>query len=212
MRTNKAKLVMSVALAAGMVAVLGSVALKTSDAKSADKAAPAPVAAPAATPAATAAAQTPPNNDWQSRCQDITENAKVTGKYCEAVQSLYVIQKNEDPEKTTTQRVAEMAVGYPPGSSAKEAQAVAILPLGIVVNEKVAIDVDGKDLMKFDIRFCDVGGCVGIFSLDKGDIEKMRKGKELSFKTQTMSGQPVVIGLPLAAFDTVIAKLIPGKK
>lgn len=200
MRANKTKWAVSLAVTVVIVALLGSMAFKESDAKNATK---------AATPAATEA---PPNNDWQARCQDIKEGETVTGKYCEAVQSLYVIKKDEDPAKTTTQRVAEMAVGYPPGSTAKSAQAVAILPLGIVVNEKVAIEIDGDNLLKFEVRFCDVGGCVGIFTLDKGAIEKMRKGKELNFKTQTMSGQPVVIGLPLSAFDTVIGKLIPAKK
>lgn len=206
MRANKTKWAVSLAVTIVMVALLGSMAFKESDAKNASKTAPAPV------PAKEATAEAPPNSDWQSRCQDIKEGEKVTGQYCEAVQSLYVVKKDEDPKKTTTQRIAEMAVGYPPGSTAKSAQAVAILPLGIVVNEKVAMEVDGDSLMKFDVRFCDVGGCVGIFSLDKGAIEKMRKGKELNFKTQTVAGQPVVIGLPLAAFDTVIGKLIPGKK
>ncbi len=204
MRANKTKWAVSLAVTAVIVALLGSVAFKESDAKNATKSAPAQTKE--------AAAEAPPNSDWQARCQDIKEGEKVTGKYCEAVQSLYVVKKDEDPKKTTTQRIAEMAVGYPPGSTAKSAQAVAILPLGIVVNEKVVIEVDGKDLMKFDVRFCDVGGCVGIFNLDKGEIEKMRKGKELNFKTQTMAGQPVVIGLPLAAFDTVIGPLIPVKK
>lgn len=203
MRTNKTRLVITAALALGLIAVLAGMTLKSSDARNENKSA-------SAKPAATA--ETPPNNDWQARCQDLAEGGKVTGKYCEAVQSLYVIKKNEDPQKTTTQRVAEMAIGYPPGSTAKSAQAVVILPLGIVVNEKVTMDVDGKDLTKFDVRFCDVGGCVAIFSLDKGEIEKMRKGKELNLKAQAMTGQPVVIGLPLAAFDTVIATLIPGKK
>lgn len=200
MRAQKTKRAVSLAVTLVMVAVLGSVALKTADAKNATKAAPVP------------AAEVPVNNDWQARCQDIKDGEKATGPYCEAVQSLYVIQKDEDPAKSTTQRVAEMAVGYPPGSSAKAAQAVAILPLGIIVNEKVVIEIDGNDMMKFEIRFCDVGGCIGIFNLDKGAIQKMRKGKELSFKTKTMAGQPVVIGLPLAGFDTVIGKLIPAKK
>ena len=205
MRANKTKGAVSLAVTVVMVALLGGVAFKESDAKNASKVAP-------TTPAKEAAAEAPPNSDWQARCQDIKDGEKVTGKYCEAVQSLYVVKKDEDPKKSTTQRIAEMAVGYPPGSTAKSAQAVAILPLGIVVNEKVVIEIDGDNLMKFDIRFCDVGGCVGIFNLDKGAIEKMRKGKELNFKTQAMSGQPVVIGLPLSAFDAVIGKLIPGKK
>ncbi len=202
MRANKTKWAVSLVATAVVVALLSGAAFKQSNAKDATK----------ASPTKETVAEAPPNSDWQSRCQDIKEGEKVTGQYCEAVQSLYVVKKDEDPKKTSTQRIAEMAVGYPPGSTAKSAQAVAILPLGIVVNEKVVIEIDGNDLMKFDIRFCDVGGCVGIFNLDKGAIEKMRKGKELNFKTQAMSGQPVVIGLPLTAFDTVIGKLIPGKK
>ena len=61
---------------------------------------------------------------WISRCEDIKDGEKVTGQYCEAVQQLFVMQKDADP--STAQRVAEMAIGYPPGSEDK-AQGVLVL-------------------------------------------------------------------------------------
>lgn len=96
MRANKTKGAVSLAVTVVMVALLGGVAFKESDAKNASKVAP-------TTPAKEAAAEAPPNSDWQARCQDIKDGEKVTGKYCEAVQSLYVVKKDEDPKKSTTQ-------------------------------------------------------------------------------------------------------------
>ncbi len=151
------------------------------------------------------------NPDWQLRCQDLKEGDQVTGKYCEAVQSLYVVQTDKDSKKTNTQRIAELAVGYPPGRKGKTAQAVVILPLGIIVNEKIMVEVDGSGIDKIETRFCDNGGCVALFELDKGALAKMSKGKEISFRTKSAANQPVFIGLPLSAFGTVLEQIAPKK-
>lgn len=143
---------------------------------------------------------------WTSRCQDLKEGEKITGKYCEAVNSLFVAREGADP--STAQRIAEMAIGYPPGHDG-DAQGVLILPLGILVKDKVIIEVDEKKALSFNVMYCEAGGCVATFSMDKGDIEKFSKGKEIAIKTQAATGQPVIISLSLANFSSVISKVAP---
>lgn len=152
------------------------------------------------------------NTDWQIRCQDLSAaEGKAAGKYCEGVQSLFVVQTDKEGKNANPQRIAELAVGYPPGKNSKTAQAVVVLPLGIVVNEKIIVEVDGNAIDKIEIRFCDNGGCAALFELDKGALDKMRKGKEISFRTKSAANQPVLIGLPLSAFAKVHEQIAPKK-
>lgn len=205
-KQNVSRLLMAVAL-------LSMAWVSASPLASAKNETKAPVEKPADKAAASAVTpQTPPSNpDWKKRCQDIKEGEKVTGQYCEGVQSLYVIQNDKEGKPGTPQRIAELAVGFPPGTSTKTAQAVVILPLGIVVNEKIIVEVDGSSIEKIETRFCDNGGCVALFNLDKGALEKMRKGQEISFRTKSAGNQPVLIGLPLSAFGSVMDEITPKK-
>lgn len=152
----------------------------------------------------------PPKNDmiWVKRCDDIKDGEKVTGKYCEAVQSLSVVKKDADP--STAQRVAEIAIGYPPGNKGKPSAAV-ILPLGVLVQNDVELDIDGTKLLTFNIRFCDNGGCIGILDLRDSDVEQLRKGKELTLKSQVVTGQPLVVTLSLTGLPNILDEIKAGK-
>jgi invasion protein IalB len=119
-----------------------------------------------------------------------------------------VAKKGEDPSKG--QRVTEMAIGYPPNIG-DDAQGVIILPLGIVVDEDIVIEVDAKKALSFPVRYCDSGGCAALFKLDKGDIEKFRKGTEIMVKTKAFTGQPVTIALSLKNFVSVMDEIKPKK-
>jgi len=152
------------------------------------------------------AVQDSKDNGWVSRCQDLKEGEKVTGKHCEAFQQLFITQKDADP--STAQRVIEMAIGYPPNNP-KEAQAVIILPLGVMVNEKSSLEVDGDKMMNFEVLYCEAGGCIASFVIKDGDIEKLRKGRELTVKSKAATGQPLLIGLTLNNFATVMDSLQP---
>ncbi len=165
--------------------------------------APAPAATPAAAPAATSAA---PQSPWQKRCQDLKEGEKTVGRYCEAVQQLFLSQK--DKPDVPPQRLAEIAVGFPPVEKGK-ATGVVVLPLGILVQEKIRVLVDDKKLVNIPVRFCEQGGCVAIFSPDKGDLEKMGKGKVLAVIATAMGGQDVRIELPLDGFSTIVDDVKP---
>jgi invasion protein IalB len=156
------------------------------------------------------AAQTPAatGDAWVNRCEDLKDGEKVVGKYCEAFQRLSVMQKDAAPE--TAQRLAEFAIGYPPVEKGDaKAKGALILPLGILVNQKTKIAIDGKDAMEFSVRYCDNGGCVAVMDLSNGLIDKLRKGNELTIKAEAATGQPVNITMSLKGLATALDKAKP---
>lgn len=143
---------------------------------------------------------------WAQRCDDIKNGEETVGQYCEIYQRLSVMQKDADP--ATAQRLAEFAIGYPPGEKGK-ARGAMILPLGILVDKKVKIAIDDKDAMEFAIRYCDNGGCVGILDLNAALLDRLRKGKEMTVKTEAANGQDVNIGMSLQGFGAALEKVKP---
>jgi invasion protein IalB len=155
-------------------------------------------------------AQAPASADaWANRCQDLKDGDKVTGQYCETMQSLSVMPKDGDPK--AAQRVAEFAVGYPPVAKGKPRGAM-ILPLGILLEEKPVVEVDGKELFKADVRYCDNNGCIAMFDLSSGQIDRMRKGDTMVLKAKAANGQPLQINMSLKGFGAALDKTQPAKK
>lgn len=144
---------------------------------------------------------------WVVRCDDIKEDEKVTGKYCEMVQSISVSQKGADP--STAQRLLEMAIGYPPPAK-DNASGVLILPLGILVTDAIVLEIDGKKEKSFPVRYCEAGGCIARFELSKKELEKLIKGQVMIVKTVSASGQPVTIEMSLTGFGDAHAKIKPA--
>lgn len=123
---------------------------------------------------------------WANRCDDLKDkDGKVTGKYCETFQRLSLVAG--EGEKQQMQRVAEFAIGYPPADKGK-AGAVLILPLGVIVDGDIKVQIDEKDVMKFRVRYCDNGGCVAMLKLENAILEKMKKGKVMTVKAQSLGG------------------------
>lgn len=145
---------------------------------------------------------------WANRCDELKDkDGKPAGKYCETFQRLSVV--NGEGDKKQTQRVAEFAVGFPPADKGK-ASGVLILPLGVVVDSDIKIQIDDKDVMKFRVRYCDGGGCAAIMKLDNSLIDKMRKGKVMTVKATAFTGAPVDVPFRLEglgeALDAARAK------
>ena len=177
----------------GFIALIGfsPVAMAATDIL--DPAAPPTAAArPAAAPAKEA------ETLWLVRCDALKEK----GKYCEAFQNLSVRKKDSDPVK----RVAEFAVGYG-ADQKKKAQAAIILPLGVLVNEKLVIDVDDKREAEAEIRYCDISGCFAFTELSEGVLDKMRKGQKMMIKGRAANGQNLHIVMGLKGFGAALAKL-----
>jgi invasion protein IalB len=135
---------------------------------------------------------------WAIRCEDIKEGEKPTGQYCEMMQNITITQKDQDPANNG-QRLIEMAIGYPASEKGKAFAAV-ILPLGILVNKEVEVEIDGSKGFDFKIAYCDAGGCLASFHIDARDMEKLSKGKIMTIKTIAATGQPVAIEMSLAGF------------
>lgn len=192
----KIVVIMLACFVVGAVALAGGLAAQ--DAAKNAKSADAPVAA------ANANAETA----WAVRCNDVKEGEKVTGKYCEMVQNISVAKKDADP--STAQRLVEMAIGYPPAEKGKAA-AVVILPLGILVNEDIVLELDGDKELDFDARYCDGGGCYSIFELSDKLITKFTKGKTITIKAMAATGQPIAIELSLAGFAAAHNEIKPKK-
>lgn len=155
------------------------------------------------------ASNAPPADAWAVRCDDVKDGEKVVGKYCEMAQSISVAKKDADP--STAQRLLEVAIGYPPGQKNKAA-AVAILPLGVLVNEDIVVELDGSKLTDFKIRHCVVAGCVGAFTLSDKDIKKLSEGKAMVVKSVTADNRPLAIELSLNGFSSAYDKIKPAKE
>ena len=139
---------------------------------------------------------------WANRCDELKDkDGKATGKYCETFQRLSVVSGEGD--KKQAQRVAEFAIGFPPADKGK-ASGVLILPLGVVVDSDIKIQIDDKDVMKFRVRYCDGGGCAAIMKLDGSLIEKMRKGKVMTVKAVAFSGAPVDVPFRLEGLGDML--------
>ena len=143
---------------------------------------------------------------WANRCDEMKDkDGKVAGKYCEAFQRLSVVAG--EGEKKQMQRVAEFAIGYPPADKGK-AGAVFILPLGVIVDGDIKVQIDEKDVMKFRVRYCDNGGCAAILKLDNSIIDKMKKGKVMTVKAQSLGG-PFDVPFRLDGFGPALEAVKP---
>lgn len=144
---------------------------------------------------------------WANRCDELKDkDGKSTGKYCETFQRLSVLSGEGD--KKQAQRVAEFAIGFPPADKGK-ASGVLILPLGIVVDGDIKVQIDAKDVMKFRVRYCDMGGCAAIMKLDGSLIDKMTKGKVMTVKAMAFSGAPVDVPFRLDGLAEALAAAKP---
>src|SRR5690606_5264603 len=129
-------------------------------------------------------------SSWLVRCDDIKDGEKVTGQYCEMAQNISVTQKDADP--ATAQRLVEMAIGYAPAEKGK-ATAVVILPLGILVNEDLVLEIDGRKELDFEVRYCEATGCIASFNLSEKEMGKLAKGAIMTLKTTAATGRAVAI-------------------
>lgn len=121
---------------------------------------------------------------WAKRCEK-------DSSYCEIYQTLTV--------KKTGQRLLEFALGYPKDQKGK-AQAVVILPLGVIMTDGIGIQVDEGEMNKAMVRFCNTSGCYVYMTLPDKVVESMDKGKAMSVLFLDGAGKKVRIQMPLEGF------------
>lgn len=195
-------------IALGLVLVLGAVGVFALTSQSVsgqeEKAAAAPAAsagAPAAAGEQQAIKQTPMPDDaepWKIRCS--TEEAKKSeqkrGK-CEVFQQL-IVQESK-------QRFAEFAIGFPEGQ--KEARGIMILPLGILLEPGVEMQIDDQQSFKFKVRYCEPGGCAAFLSLNDTVLNMLRNGKMAKVSLQSAQGKTLSFEMSLKGFGELFKKV-----
>lgn len=145
---------------------------------------------------------------WITRCDKPKEGEKSKAEYCEMVQRISVTEKGGDPAKA--QRLVEFAIGYPPAEKDK-ATAVIILPLGILVQEKIKLEIDGDKETDFEIGFCEASGCIATVQFSEREMGKLAKGKVMRLLAVSAVGQPVAIDMPLGGFAEAYQKIKPAE-
>lgn len=149
-----------------------------------------------------------PKDAWLTRCDKVKLEEKAPEQeYCEAFQNLSVVKENKETKAKTTQRLAEFAIGFPPGQ--KKPRGVLILPLGVLVEENMQMTIDGKNDVNFRVRYCTPDGCFAFLTMPDSILEKMSKGEKLMLKAKAFTGQNVEIVMSLSGFSKALAKVKP---
>lgn len=139
-----------------------------------------------------AQAQNPEN--WTVRCQDLKDSED---QHCEMFQRLVM--------KDSGQRLLEFAIGIPPGE--KTPRGVVVMPLGILLEPGVQLMVDDTNSFKFDVRFCDNGGCVAYLRLNDAVLNAMRRGNEGKIVFTLQSYQKANIPFSLSGFSKAYSEI-----
>lgn len=146
--------------------------------------------APAAKPGVRASGEM-----WTQRCNEDGD------KHCEVFQRLVM--------QDTNQRLVEFAVGYPKELKG-EAQAVIVLPLGVMVSEGVALSVDGKESARAPFRTCAAAGCIVAANLPEEFLKAMKAGKVMGLSFMDGgSGKQLNVGISLEGFGEKLDKVKP---
>lgn len=128
---------------------------------------------------------------WKIRCnnEEAQKSDSKRGK-CEVFQQLIV--------KESKQRFAEFAIGFPEGQ--KEARGIMILPLGILLEAGVEMQIDDKQPFKFKVRYCEPGGCAAFLSLNDSVLDMFNNGKIAKVTLQTAQGKTLSFEMSLKGF------------
>ncbi len=133
---------------------------------------------------------------WSIRCSGSGDK-----KHCEMFQTLVM--------KDTKQRLSEFAIGYvdSAGNSKRKIRGVIILPLGVLVQNKVIALVDGKAIFSASPRYCLASGCYVFVNLSEKILDKFRKGNKVVFTVKAMNGNNVDISMSLKGFTKTLREL-----
>lgn len=127
---------------------------------------------------------------WNKRCE-----AKDKKK-CEIFQQLV--------EANSKSRVAEFAISP---ETAKGASGVIVLPLGILLEKGVGMQIDNGKIYRFNVRYCTAAGCFAYVNLEKTLMTSMKSGGTAKFIFLAGNGQNVNLLLSLKGFNKAIEQL-----
>jgi invasion protein IalB len=140
--------------------------------------------------------------NWTVRCGEKKEG-DTAPPHCEIFQRLV--------SKDSGQRVTEFAVGYPDGPGAgRDARGVIVLPLGVVVDEGMDMQIDEGQKFKFRVRYCMAKGCLAFLNLNDNLLSALSGGREALITGKAFNGQDVNIRLSLDGFGEALKKIQQG--
>ncbi|MCF8496580.1 MAG: invasion associated locus B family protein [Alphaproteobacteria bacterium] len=135
---------------------------------------------------------------WFVRCnQESPENVTAKRGKCEAFQRLVV--------KESKKRLAEFAIGFPDDKA--EARGIVVLPLGILLQAGVEMKIDEGRSFKFDVRYCDNGGCYAYLNLTPEILDIMRGGTKATLSFMSAKPQTVNVEMSLEGFGKALAEV-----
>lgn len=123
---------------------------------------------------------------WVKRCSEVTEKSPT--QHCEIVQRLSV--------KDTGARLVEFAISAR-DKKEKASRGVIILPLGILLESGVTMQIDDGQQLTFNVRFCEQGGCVAYLTLSDDVLAIMKKGKVAKLGFIGANGQRFALDMSL---------------
>jgi len=135
---------------------------------------------------------------WSTRCDPPKDKA---AKYCEVFQRLSMTEK----DKKEAMRVAEFAIGYP--TDKKGARGVLILPLGILLDGPLQVQIGSGAAFTFHARFCDQGGCYSFLELGDDQIDQLKKNDKLTIQFAALNGQKMDIPMSLKGIGPALDKI-----
>ncbi len=127
---------------------------------------------------------------WSTRCSDGATGKDVKRGTCEVFQRLNL--------KETNQRLIEFAVGFPEGRD--DARGIIVLPLGVLLEPGVEMQVDDQSPLKFKVRYCDAKGCFAYISLNNAVLDMLRKGDKARIIFSSPKPQKIQIDMSLKGF------------
>lgn len=125
---------------------------------------------------------------WIVRCND-QEDVKLDNKRgkCEIFQRLSL--------KDTGQRVVELAIGFPDDKDA--ARGIFILPLGILLQPGVTMQIDDNPPLKFAVRYCVPNGCIAYVNMNDAVLDMLKKGDKANVVVKQSDGEDITLPIIL---------------
>jgi invasion protein IalB len=186
------------ALALILALVLGALFVKSCLAEKSQKQDKQP-AASAAPKSSGAAAPEIAETNWELRCTDekgVQTKDKTASSKCETYKVLVL--------GTSHTRVAEIAASIPDPKDPEAARAAIVLPLGIRLDQGVALKIDDNKPFGFNLLYCTNEGCFSLINMNKDLVEQMKKGDSVHFIFRAMNGQNVNLSFKLAGFGKAL--------
>ena len=147
----------------------------------------------------TALAQTPSPTDkkfgdWAVACRQLQEDAP---QRCVLFQNIILRQSGK--------RVLNVSIARP--AKDKPYVAAVTAPLGILLPAGLTLQVDEKELVRFQLRLCNVNGCQGQFPVSNDVRKVFSDGKNGRVIFRQPNGQPLRVEFSLNGFRDGFAEL-----